>query len=111
MVFTMKLKDVLQINDIDHLRAVATALWSSQNLLLQRLKQFADRYSFKYQMRLTSFVHNTDMLGIDLCQTRISRTLSFIQQQMVRFRPRHSLVETDLQCMMSPAFLRVRISE
>ncbi len=34
----MKLKDVLQINDIDHLRAVATALWSSQNLLLQRLK-------------------------------------------------------------------------
>lgn len=34
----MKLDEVLKINDINHLRAVATALWSSQNLLLQRLK-------------------------------------------------------------------------
>ena len=63
----------------------------------------------KHQMCLAAFINNTDMVIINSCQAGISGSSTFIQQEMMRFRPGHSIIKTDLNRLMSTGLLRMWI--
>ena len=85
----------------------------SRKVTLTRLKQpaiqFVQRELLKHQVRLAAFVDDADVVIIDAGHTRVTRPAAFVEQQMVRLRPRAAVVEADLNRVMRAALLRVRV--
>ena len=51
---------------------------------------------FKSQVGLAAFVHDADVIVVDLRQARISIAEPFVQEQVIFFRPGRSFVKADL---------------
>lgn len=74
-------------------------------------QEFVQRKLLEHQVRLASFVDDANVPIVDAGQARVSGTAAFVEQQVVRLRPRPAVIKAELDRVMCSALLCVWIRE